>query len=195
MNPRELILLSPYRLPAKDSLMIANDDIATWCNGYSALWHPAVVRLAGGPPRVGSPYDHEQPSPEHIYAVPDSPPLFLPDDWEQRVRDAGAIAFHVNADRDLTLAGLKEALLARGEAVEETARLFDLEADRVAPFFGIGFGYVVVETLFEAMDHENLVPTQELWQDVQGAVAALLGPEPEAFRDRLKSAAERLLGA
>ena len=175
--------------------MIASEDVATWCNAYSALWHPALVWRASGPPRVGSPYDFEQPSPEHVYAVPDSPPLFLPDDWEQRVREVGAVAFHASADRDATLANLKGALLAGTEDAEEIARLFEQEPARVAPFFGIGFGYVMVETLFEAMEHENLLSAPELWQEVQEAAAALLGPEPEASRTRLQAAAERLLAA
>src|SRR5262245_13978790 len=84
--PRELILLSPYRLPAQNASYLGADDMACFLNAFTALWHPAAVRGASGPPRVASPYDHEQPTAGHVYAVPDSPPLVLPDDWEQRVR-------------------------------------------------------------------------------------------------------------
>ena len=66
----ELILLSPYRLPAQNSLMLGNEDAAAFLNGYTALWHPAALHGASAPPRVGSPYDYEQPSPGHVYAVP-----------------------------------------------------------------------------------------------------------------------------
>ena len=91
MDTRELILLSPYRLPTQNTLMIGNEDVGAFLNGYTALWHPAVALGASAPPRIGSPYDYEQPAANHVYAVPDSPPLFLPDDWDQRVRDAGAV--------------------------------------------------------------------------------------------------------
>src|SRR6516165_237586 len=107
MTTRELILLSPYRLPGKDALMLANDDVACFLNGYSALWHPAALQGAGVPPHIGSPYDYEQPSAGHVYAVPESPPLVLPDDWDQRVLDAGAAAFRSSPDREATLANLR----------------------------------------------------------------------------------------
>src|SRR5439155_16074539 len=106
MNPHELILLSPYRVPGQNSLMIGNEDVGAFLNGCTALWHPAVALGATAPPRVGSPYDHEQPAANHVYAVPDSPPLFLPDDWDQRVRDAGAVAFRCTLDRETTLGNL-----------------------------------------------------------------------------------------
>jgi hypothetical protein len=194
MSPRELILLSPYRLPAQNPLMLGNDDIAAFLNGCSALWHPAALHGASSPPRFGSPYDFEQPTAGHIYAVPESPPLVLPDDWDQRVRDAGAVAFRATADRATTLANLTEALRAHLGTSPEAA-LLDLEPATVAPFFGIGFGHRTVETLFEAMEHENVLPTTDFWLDVQQAVAAVRDPDPEIFRRHLQSAADRLLAA
>jgi hypothetical protein len=192
MNPHELILLSPYRVPGQNSLMIANEDVGAFLNGYTALWHPAVAFGATAPPRVGSPYDYEQPTANHVYAVPDSPPLFLPDDWDQRVRDAGAVAFRCTLDRETTLANLRDALRAR----VESSGLIDLPAERVAPFFGIGFGYLHVEALFEAMEHENLLATGDLWSAVQEAVVALgNADDPEAWRRHLQTAADRLQSA
>ena len=89
MSARELILLSPYRLPTQSTQMLANDDVACFLNGYVCLWHPAAGIAAGRPAIVASPYDYEQPKPGQIFAVPESPPLVLPDDWDQRVLDAG----------------------------------------------------------------------------------------------------------
>src|SRR3954462_4520557 len=110
MSARELILLSPYRLPTQSTLHLGDDEVAAFLNGYAALWHPAALLAAEAPPRLGSPYDYEQPSPGHLYAVPDNPPLMLPDDWQDRVRAAGARAFRATADREETLANLREAL-------------------------------------------------------------------------------------
>lgn len=184
MNSRELILLSPYRLPTQSALMLANDDVACFLNGYTALWHPAALREAAAPPRIGSPYDYEQPTAGHVYAVPDTPPLVLPDDWEQRVRDAGAFAFRAVPDRGATLANLHAAL---GTSPADGAD--------PGPFFGLGFGYVVVEALHEAMDHQNLLSAAEFWQDVQQAVAAFFGGDAEAVGRHLRAAAEKLLAA
>lgn len=191
MSERELILLSPYRVPSQHAQTLAGDDVAAFLNGYSALWHPAALRGAAGPPRVASPYDHEQPTPGHVYAVPDNPPLILPDDWDQRVREVGASVFRSTADRALTLANLKEALPATGPGPDP----WSWTLEQVGPFLGIGFGVLHVVALFEAMEHENLLSSADLWKDVQQALAALDQGDAEACRRQLQSAADRLLAA
>ncbi len=191
---RELILLSPYRLPAQNTLMLSNEDVAAFLNGYTALWHPAAVLGAASAPCVASPYDHEQPTAGHVYAVPDSPPLVLPDDWEQRVRDAGAVSFKATPDRAATVANLLAALRAVPAEMPQNA-LFDLPAEQAAAFYGVGFGYLVLEGLTEAMEHQNLLDAEAFWKDMQSAVSALGGPEADAYPAHLKSAAERLLSA
>src|SRR5437764_2056734 len=107
---RELILLSPFRLPTQSALYLGNEDVACFLNGYAALWHPALLPGAAGPPRIESPYDHEQPAARRVFAVPANPPLVLPDDWDDRVRAAGALAFRAPTERPGTLASLKDAL-------------------------------------------------------------------------------------
>jgi hypothetical protein len=202
--PRELILLSPFRVPAQSALYLGNEDVACFLNGYLALWHPALLLLASGPPRISSPYDHEQPAAGHVYAVPENPPLILPDDWQDRVVQAGAVAFRASTDRAATLANLLQALrpLLETEAASPDAAtsararqalaVLELPGERVAPFFGLGFGHVQLEALFEAMDHQNLLDTPELWQELQQAAAA---DSAETARSPLESAAQRLLTA
>ncbi len=195
MNARELILLSPYRPPTQNTLYLGDEEVAAFLNGYTALWHPAALTGASAPPRLGSPYDYEQPTAGHIYAVPDNPPLVLPDDWDERVRAAGAVAFRSTTDRETTLANLREALRSWGGNAQPSLPLLDLEPARVAPFFGLGFGHLHVEALFEAMSHENVLAASEFWQDVTAAVAALSESDPDAPRRHLQSAADRLLAA
>src|SRR5579871_5140599 len=114
MGARELFLLSPYSYPGQNALMLGNEEMAAWLNGYSALWHPAALWQAGKPPRCEVPYDHEQPSVGHIFAVPESPPLVLPEDWDERVRAAGAVVFRAGSERSATLVNLQKALASRG---------------------------------------------------------------------------------
>src|ERR671936_1817118 len=151
MKPRELIVLSPYRVPAKDSLMLGEEDVAAFLNAYTALWHPLALHGAAEPPRVASPYDYDNPIAGHVYAIPESPPVFLPDDWEQRVRDVGAVTFRAAADRATTFENMKAALRAfleggsRGAGAEQSAApdanaVLDRDPAQVAPFYGIGFG-------------------------------------------------------
>src|SRR5438445_7195933 len=147
--PRELILLSPYTPPTNYPLSLGGDETAAWLHAWSALWHPAAIVGAAGPPRVASPYDHEQPTAGHLYAVPEAPPLYLSDDWDERVRQVGAAAFRSGWDRGSTLANLKEALAQLGADVGP----FDRDSAELRPYFGLGLGYITVETLFDAMEH------------------------------------------
>ncbi|MGH7172491.1 MAG: hypothetical protein ACRELG_19605 [Gemmataceae bacterium] len=195
MNTRELILLSPYRIPTQNTLYLGDEEMAAFLNGYIALWHPAALAGAAAPPRLGSPYDFEQPTAGHFYAVPDNPPLVLPDDWDERVRAAGALAFRATQDREETLNNLRQALHSWGEQTQPSLPLLDLEPEVTAAFFGIGFGHLHVEALFEAMAHENLLASSAFWQEASAAVAALGGDDVEAPRRHLQTAAEHLLTA
>src|SRR5947209_2025994 len=156
--PRELYLLSPYTPPTHHQLMLGADDTACWLNAWSTLWHPAALAGAAGPPRYASPYDHETPTAGHLYAVPESPALYLPDDWDE-------------PDRAATLANLREALAALGADLAA----FDRDAGALRPFFGLGLGYVVIENLFDVMEHEHLLDKDGFWADIQAAAADTSG--------------------
>jgi hypothetical protein len=197
MSTRELILLSPYRLPTQGTLYLGDEEVAAFLNGYAALWHPAALAGASGPPRVSSPYDHEQPSAGHIYAVPDQPPTMLPDDWEDRARATGAAVFTATADRTATMANLSEALgvLPPAPGAAAPRILLDQPTTVVAPFLGLGLGHLQLEALFEAMSHQNVLGGTELWQDVLAAVRSLAQGDADAVRNKLEAAAGRLLAA
>jgi hypothetical protein len=215
MNPRECILLSPYRLPAQHALTLADEDMAAWLHSYSALWHPAALWQATAPPRVESAYDHEKPRPGCVYAMPASPPSLLPDDWHVQAAAAGAAIFRSGPDRPATLANLLAAL-NQPESTAKTdnddlTRLANLSDEVVAPFLALGLGYLLLATLSEAMEHENLLHSNEFWMDVQCAIAASADlPPPFAtppettdptsagwppYLRHLQSAATRLLAA
>ena len=181
MSERQLILLSPYRLPTQHALVLNGDEMAAWMNGYSALWHPAALWRASGPPSVAGPYDNEVPQPSQIYAIPETPPLMLRNEWEQDARAAGALVFKATSDREATLANLREALRGHAPAAgdllpaEQTAlaELSNLKPEQVGPFLGLGFGYLIQATLSEAMEHENLLDKAAFWQAVQQAIAVM----------------------
>jgi hypothetical protein len=175
MNTHELVLLSPYKFPAQYSMTMSDEDMAAWLNAFTVLWHPAVLWQAKGAPRCEATYDHETPKPGYIYALPDSPPAYLPDDWEARVRDAGAITFKAAVDRETTLANLKAALTAEGTPALGWKDGLNLSLDELGPFFGIAWGHQLLASLAEAMEHENLLDQTAFWDDVQQAVATLGG--------------------
>jgi hypothetical protein len=184
--PRELILLSPYTPPTHHQLMLGADDTACWLHAWSALWHPAALAGAAGPPRYTSPYDYETPVEGHLYAIPESPPLYLPDDWDERVRSAGAAAFRATPDRESTQANLREALAALGADLSA----FEWGEDALRPLFGLGLGYLTVETLFDAMEHEHLLDKDGFWADIQEQIR-----NPQSEIRNLEAAAQKLLSA
>jgi hypothetical protein len=191
MSPRQLILLSPYRLPTETTLYMGDEEVSAILNGHQALWHPAALALAASLPRIAQPHEHEEPSGDCVYALPDNPPLMLSEDWAERARAAGAVVFTATQDRQETLDNLRAALAEAGAA----PTLLDLAREKVGPFLGVGFGCLVLEALFEAMSHENVLPAEDVFQDLSAAIAHLDGADPEAWRQHVQSAAERLLAS
>ena len=191
-TPRDAFLLSPYRPPTSYPVSLNPDEAAAWLAGYFALWHPAVLGQLAHPPQAASSYDHDQPGDRAVYIVPDGPHLHQPDDWADRVREVNAVAVTASPDRAetdrLLLAALREA--------GESGPLLDAPADVVGLFAAIGFGYLLVESLFDAMDHEHLLDGDEFWSHVRSAVDAVAaGSGTDDVRDKLKAAAETLRAA
>ena len=187
MTDRQLHLLSPYRLPTSYPLQLSPDETGSWLNGYAALWHPAALAGAAQAPQASNSYDHDTPGHGFLYAVPQGPHLYQPDDWPQRVTDAGAIVFHPTTDRAETIGRLEESLRAAGEA----GPLFDVPEDVVRLYAGLGLGYLLIDTVYEAMDHQRLLDAAGFWADVTAAVECTRTGDP-AFRDHLKAAAGKL---
>lgn len=195
MKPRHSILLSPYRLPTESTLYLGDEEIAAFLNGMRALWHPAALACSEALPRVASPYDHEDPADNLLVAVPDNPPLTLPDDWRDRAKAAGAVVFTATPSWDETLANLREALLEGEKDREHVPALCALGEEQAAPFHAIGFGCMQLEALFEAMQQENLIGSPELVEDIALAVGALAHGDAETTQAKLQSAAERMQSA
>jgi hypothetical protein len=183
---RQLHLLSSYRLATSYPLQQTPDEVAAWLNGYVALWHPAALAGAAQPPQASSSYDHDNPRPGFVYCVPDGPHLFQPDNWNDRVVEARAIVFKATASRTETVERLLSALRQTGHS----GPLFDAPPESVRLFAGLGYGYVMLDTLYEAMDHEKLLDAPGFWADVTAGVEALA--RGQEYREHLKNAAEKL---
>lgn len=182
----EAHLLSPYRPPTSYPVSLNPDEAASWLAGYFALWHPAVLVRIGRPPTAASSYDHDAPGEGTVYVVPEGPTLYQPDDWWERVKDAKAVAFRATPQRAESLRNLLEALRNSGDE----SGLLDVSAETVRMFAALGYGYLLVESLFDAMDHEHLLDAEGFWADVTAAVSNIA----EA-RNHLRSAADKLRSA
>ncbi|MFM8271920.1 MAG: hypothetical protein ACKODX_06240, partial [Gemmata sp.] len=186
---RQLHLLSSYRLATSYPLQQTPDEVAAFLNGYAALWHPAALAGATQPPQVSSSYDHDMPRGGFVYAVPEGPHLFQPDDWNARVEEAKSVVFRATASRTESVERLLTALRESGQP-SHPGSLFDASPAAVRLFAGLGYGYVMLDTLYEAMDHEKLLDAPGFWQDVVSARDAL--ERGEDYLPHLKSAAEKL---
>ena len=175
MKTHELILLSPYKFPAQYAMTLSDEDMAAWLNGFTALWHPAVMWQASAPPRCETTYDHETPKSGMLYALPETPPSYFSDDWAERVKQAGSIVFKATPDRAATLANLRDALHADGAPAFGWKEGIERAETEVGPFFGMAWGHQMLAALTEAMEHENLLDQASFWDDVQHAVALLAG--------------------
>jgi hypothetical protein len=186
MNPRPLVLLSPFRPPTSYPVSLSDGEAAAWLNGYFALWHPAVVRGSLRPPDVASSYDHDQPLPGAVYCIPEGPSLFQPDDWLERLRAANAISFSSTSNREETVANAVEAMRIAGHhGTDDPAEIAGL-------FAAIGFGYLIVETWFDAAEHEHLLDQELFWSSV---IAATGTDDRRIIREHLKQAAHTLQAA
>lgn len=193
MTPHQLLLLSTYRLPTDSALYLGDDEAAAFLNGYLALWHPAALACAEALPRIASPHDHEVAAARHVYVIPDSPSATTADSFPDDARAAGGLAVTATTDRAQTVANLLDALRPLAAGDERLGPFFSLTPEQVAPFVALGFGYLILGGLFEAMQHENVLPTEELQNDLSAALEAI--GDREACRVHLQSAAERLLAA
>ena len=199
-----LVLLSPNPYPCQHAHTLAEDDMACWLNGYTLLWHPALLWKAVDPPTVATPYDHDSPREKTIYVVPDAPMAYLPEDWQGRLKAVGSFAINAAVDRETTLANLKAALAADGVPDLAWPEALEAPADLLHVFFGVGLGYLMQATLAEAMEHENLLDKPGFWADVQKAVESLGSDDPAAaeavptetaWLTHLRAAAEKLQSA
>jgi hypothetical protein len=200
MSDRQLHLLSASRMPTSYPLQLAAAEVAAWLNGYAALWHPAALVGAVVAPQASVSYDHDTPRPGAVYCTPRGPHLFQPDDWRTRAELAPSFVFESTGDRAETIANMLTALRSKPEgevppdAIRPDPPLFDAPPEMVRLFLGLGYGYLVLDNLFEAADHTRLLDAAGFWADVSAAVEAALRKDP-AFRDHLKAAAEKLQAA
>ncbi len=193
MTPREAVLLSPYRPPTSYPVSLNPTEAEAWLNGYFALWHPAVLSQVSRPPHAESTYDHDAPKDGHLYTVPAGPTLYQPDNWNELVAGMRGAAFASSADATETAASLKTALGEWADRNPESPRPPDVSPEVVLLFQAVGFGYLVVENLFDAASHDHLLDAEGFWNDVKAA--AEMASDVEQVREKLRPAVEKLHAA
>jgi hypothetical protein len=196
MNAREAVLLSPYRPPTSYPVSLNPSEAEAWLNGYFALWHPAVLSVVGRPPQPAGTYDHDVPKEGFIYTVPSGPTVYQPDNWAEQVASGRGAVFASSPDAMDTRLSLRGSLAEWNDRNGE-ARIPDplLDAPRevVSLFEAIGFGYLLIESLFDAASHDHLLDVEGFWTDVKAAVE--VASDPAAVREKLAPAMDKLANA
>lgn len=185
MNQRQLFLLSPYRPPTSYPVSLSAAEAAAWLNAWAALWHPFALIGAAYPPTAASAYDHSEPVAYAIYALPDGPSLHLTDDWKATAAARQACVIEASDNREQSFAALATALGDRPS----------VPASIVRSFTGLGFGYLMLETMFDAANHDRLLDVAAFWSDVQAAAAVALSEQPQAAMPHLTAAGSKLQAA
>ncbi len=196
MNPREAVLLSPYRPPTSYPVSLNPAEAEAWLLGYFALWHPAVLSVVGRPPQAASTYDHDVPKEGFLYTVPTGPTVYQPDNWAELVATGKGVNFVSAADVTDTRVSLMAALAEwndrnPGERIPQ--HLLDASPEVVGLFEAVGFGYLLIESLFDAASHDHLLDVEGFWNDVKAAVE--VATDPAAVREKLAPAMDKLANA
>lgn len=196
MNPREAVLLSPYRPPTSYPVSLNPEEAAAWLNGYFALWHPAVLSVIGRPPTAAGTYDHDVPREGFVYTIPTGPTVYQPDNWGELVATGKGACFTSSTDVGDTRMSLATALSEWGDrnAGERVPQhLLDAPPESVGLFEAIGFGFLLIESLFDAASHDHLLDVAGFWDDVTAAVG--VAADPAAVREKLAPAMDKLANA
>jgi hypothetical protein len=185
-----LVMLSPYRMPTHHALMLGEADTLAWQHAWRLLWHPALLQRANQLPLIADPTDHGVPEANTLYALPESPTPYVPENWYELVRQSGAVAVLSAHDWAESLKRLHAAV----------AQVFDpgvfaaITDDTCGHCFALGFGFAVVDTLFDAMEHTKILDVPAFTAEVRAAANGDL-PKAKAAADRLLAARETLYPA
>src|SRR5262245_1698434 len=110
--PLRLVMLTPYRMPGHHALMLGGADTLAWQNAWRLMWHPGLLRPCEQLPVIADAGDHASPSGGTLYVVPESPTPYLPANWNELVRQAGAAAVQTSRDWPESLDRLRDVLPA-----------------------------------------------------------------------------------
>ena len=152
------VLLTRQPLAASEA-KFTSDEMAGTLNGLMELWQPALMPHWLRPPEPDLAQNHVEPQSEHYYVLPKSMPLGLAEDWADRARRAGSLVVTAEVDRSAT----RRALL---QAIDIMAPM-----DAYPSFYGLGFGYLILGQLADAMGHGNALDTEQFLSTVQDAAA------------------------
>ena len=177
----EPFLVNSFPVPSSGDLHFDEEEAADALNGYLALWHPVVLRSCHSLPRWIRPDE----APTHGNGT--SPALMVACG---QVGMSSLLPDHsclINASPSETIR--KRILEVQGLQNDGIAR----ENDGKYP--AIGLGVLLIDALFEAQNHSNLLQRDQVLASLKSALAAREEKNHAAELELLKEAANYLVVA
>ncbi len=179
MNLEQIAILLPCQDLEDLSLNREAADAEQLLAGWSALWHPALLKTVRAMPSWFPAESPPEKPARYLVLVPDCSMGLLPDDWFKEATAAGACVLQDWRSRDELLAMMTEQL-----------GLSDQEL--VADFLALGFCHFQVEMITRQLRYMSNLDDDAFFSEVLAAVDEAFGGDLEAARERLRSAYELL---
>ena len=168
-------LVSPYAIPTTNNLYLDEELLAQILNGFLSLWHPNAIAKSIKPPKIISYQDTHEIDDESLVCLVD-----LSNNESHGITNKKT--FSACSEKMGTVQNLSDLLKALHNETIET------QAPELDYFFAVGFAYQMVNSLFEAMQHENLLSHESIWEECVQAANKYLQSDWEGAKENLRSA-------
>ena len=168
-------LVSPYAIPTTNNLYLDEELLAQILNGFLSLWHPNAIAKSIKPPKIISYQDTHEIDDESLVCLVD-----LSNNESHGIMNKKT--FSACSEKMGTVQNLSDLLKALHNETIET------QAPELDYFFAVGFAYQMVNSLFEAMQHENLLSHESIWEECVQAANKYLQSDWEGAKENLRSA-------
>ncbi|MEI7852061.1 MAG: hypothetical protein WCJ06_00005, partial [Planctomycetota bacterium] len=168
-------LVSQYAIPTTNNLYLDEDLVAQILNGYLSLWHPNAIAKSIKPPKIISYQDTHEIDDQSLVCLVD-----LSNNESHGITNKST--FSACSEKMETVQKLSDLLKALHNETIET------QAPELDYFFAVGFAYQMVNSLFEAMQHENLLSHESIWEECVQAANKYLQNDWEGAKENLRSA-------
>jgi len=168
-------LVSQYAIPTTNNLYLDEELVAQILNGYLSLWHPNAIAKSIKAPKIISYQDTHEIDDQSLVCLVD-----LSNNESHGITNKNT--FSACSEKMETIQKLSDLLKAfHNETIETQAPELDY-------FFAVGFAYQMVNSLFEAMQHENLLSHESIWEECVQAANKYLQSDWEGAKENLRSA-------
>ncbi len=168
-------LVSQHAVPTLNNIYLEEELVAQILNGYLSLWHPNAIAKSIKPPKIISYQDTHEIEDQSIVCLVD---------------------FSNNESHGISIKNTFSACSEKVETIQKLGEIIKIihnetietQSSELDYFFGVGFAYLIVNNLFEAMQHENLLSHESIWEECIQASRKYLQGDWESAKENLRSA-------